>query len=83
MPTRRSHQDTRDSASRSSFIPGSLNRTRAFWPASSGVIVLIAIPPLPMFSVSAAAIVFSKRYATGMPSTTLGLLRRLKLSGKR
>src|SRR5262245_8085952 len=45
---------------------------------SSGVIVRMAMPPLPMFSVRAAAIVLSKRYATGMPSTTRGLLRRLK-----
>ena len=49
----------------------------------SGLIVRIATPPLLRFSVSAAAIVLPKRYATGIPSTTRGLPRRLKLSGNR
>ena len=44
--------------------------------ACNGLIVLIARPPLLRFSVSAAAIVLPKRYATGIPSTTRGLPRR-------
>ena len=41
------------------------------------------MPPWLRLSASAAAIVFPKRYWTGMPSTTRGLLRRLKLSGNK
>ena len=41
------------------------------------------MPPWLRLSVSAAAIVLPKRYWIGMPSTTRGLLRRLKLSGNR
>ena len=41
------------------------------------------MPPRLRFSVSAAAMVLPKRYAMGMPSTTRGLPRRLKLSGNR
>ena len=40
------------------------------------------MPPRLRLSVSAAAMVLPKRYWIGMPSTTRGLLRRLKLSGK-
>ena len=60
---------------------GSARATRA--PASSGLVVRMASPPRLRLSVSAAAIVLPKRYATGMPRTTRGLSRRLKLSGKR
>ena len=52
-------------------------------PASSGLVVRMAMPPWLRLSVSAAAMVLPNRYATGMPSTTRGLLRRLKLSGNR
>ena len=52
-------------------------------PASSGLVVRMAMPPRLRFSVSAVAMVLPNRYATGMPSTTRGLPRRLKLSGNR
>ena len=83
MPTRRSLHATRPSASMSRFDPGMRNRTLIFEPPSSGLVVRMAMPPRLRLSVSAAAIVLPKRYWIGMPSTTRGLLRRLKLSGKR
>src|SRR5262252_1801168 len=83
MPTRRSDHATRPSASMSRLPPGILNRTLIFTPVSSGLVVLIAIPPRLRFNVSAAAIVLPNRYWIGMPSTTRGLPRRLKLSGNR
>ncbi len=51
MPTLRSLHATRHSASTSRFEPGSLNRTRTFDPPCSGLIVLIATPPLLRFRV--------------------------------
>ena len=43
----------------------------------------MAIPPWLRLSVRAAAIVLPNRYWIGMPRTTRGLLRRLKLSGNK
>ena len=63
--------------------PGRRKRTRTRAPASSGLVVRMARPPRLRLSVSAAAIVLPYRYDTGIPSTTRGLVRRLKLSGKR
>ena len=83
MPWRRSLHVTRPSASMSRFEPGSRKRSRTLAPFSSGLVVLMAMPPRLRFSVSAAAMVLPKRYAIGMPSTTRGLPRRLKLSGNR
>ena len=62
---------------------GQAERSRAFASQASGLEVRIAMPPRLRLSVRAAAIVLPKRYAIGMPSTTRGLQRRLKLSGKR
>ena len=45
IPTRRSLQAIRPSASTSRFVPGILNRTQIFEPASSGLVVRIARPP--------------------------------------
>ena len=50
---------------------------------SSGLVVRMAMPPWLRLSVRAAAMVLPKRYAMGIPSTTRGLLRRLKSSGNR
>ena len=65
------------------FEPGMRKRTLILAPLSSGLVVRMAMPPWLRFSVSAAAMVLPKRYWIGMPSTTRGLLRRLKLSGNR
>ena len=57
----RSLQETRQSASTSTFEPGSRNRIRTLACWSSGLIVRMATPPLLRFSVSAAAIVLPNR----------------------
>jgi hypothetical protein len=63
--------------------PGIRKRTFTTEALSSGLVVRMAIPPWLRFNVSAAAIVLPNRYWIGMPRTTRGLARRLKLSGKR
>src|SRR5205814_9285783 len=62
MPTRRSLQATRPSASISRFDPGMRKRTLTFEALSRGLVVRIAMPPWLRFNVRAAAIVLPKRY---------------------
>ena len=63
--------------------PREHDQTFRYAALSSGLVVRMAIPPWLRLSVNAAAMVLPNRYWIGMPSTTRGLPRRLKLSGNR
>ena len=83
MPARSSLQHTTPSVSSCRFEPGSANRSFTDASRGNGPDVRIAMPPRLKLSDSAAAMVPPARYDTGIPITTLGLSRRLKLSGNR
>src|SRR5688572_3334582 len=77
MPRRGTDHATRASDSRSKRLVDRRKRTRSTVPLSSGLVVRMARPPWLILSVTADEIVLATRYATGMPSVTRGLLRRL------
>ncbi len=65
MPTRRSLQATRPSASTSDLEPGARKRTLTLAFASSGLVVRMAMPPRLRLSARAAAIVLPNRVLDG------------------